>query len=341
MAGIADEIIEPVKLIMVGLQGEGKTGSLASLVCAGQKLRILDTDKGARTLRSLLTNPNYPYAAIVKKKGIDLNTAVRYISIDTEMELRDVKGQGGKIEQILAPKNAEAWPTVMRYLNNWKEVESSRDETGAIVRKTVCDLGPASKWGTDCTLVFDTLATLSTMAYYYIQSLNGRLGAREDGFDYQRDIGGAQAQIRRLMEMLGNAGMNTNVIIMSHINRIDTAQGFNRSPDQIARDATANRETPVIDAKGFPEVIGKALSPKVGKFFNNVFMVKSSGSGGNVKRTICCQPIDNVAIKNSDWLEREYDTTTGLAEIYAAMRGEVLDPDLVAIRKTKGSTPAR
>ena len=41
---------EFVKMLYVGTSGTGKTGSLASLVAAGYKLRVLDLDNGVGTL---------------------------------------------------------------------------------------------------------------------------------------------------------------------------------------------------------------------------------------------------------------------------------------------------
>ena len=78
MSSILDQIIAPVKIMLIGENGSGKTGSLASLVCAGYKLRIIDTDKGVKILKSLLLDPHYPYAKIIKEKNIDLSQAERY-----------------------------------------------------------------------------------------------------------------------------------------------------------------------------------------------------------------------------------------------------------------------
>jgi len=307
LSNLLDQQHDPVKILLIGENGAGKTGSLASLVCMGYKLRVLDTDKGIKTLKSLLTDDHYPTAKWCKAKSIDLSDAVYYKSIDIPMGYRRVieKDGGGKItrdETLLAPKNAEAWNQCCTALAEWNEGDKK--------------LGGVADWDDKTVVVIDSFSTLSMMAYYYIQKLNNRLGAREDGYDFQRDVGAAQGQLRRLLEMLSSAGVKCNVILISHITRVDVTQGFAQSPEQRARD---NRP---VDAKGYPAAIGRALSPHMGKFYNDVYQVEQSGSGNSVKRQISTVPINNVAAKNSVYLETNYPVSTGLAEIFAAHRGE-------------------
>lgn len=320
MASITDTISDPVKVLLIGQNGTGKTGSLASLVVAGYNLRIIDTDKGVKPLRSLLTHPNYPYSTQIKKLGIDLSAAVQYVPFSIPLAYRAVQHkEDGKssMEKILAPTNASAWPKVLELLDEWKDNGES--------------LGKITTWDIKSVLVVDSFSTLAMMAYYFIQQLNGRLGAREDGYDFQRDVGAAQAQLRRLLELLFNDMIRCNVVVISHITTIDNSKGFNQSPEQRAR----NNEQ--VDAKGFPSAIGRALSPHMGKYFNDVYICRQSGSGTNVKRSISTVPMDNTSAKNSVWLEREYDVGSGLAEIFAAMRDEKPSPEVLALRPVRSA----
>lgn len=307
MASLLDTSHDPVKILLIGENGAGKTGSMASLVCMGYKLRVIDTDKGIKTLKSLLTDQHYPAARWCKTKNIDLSDALYYKQIDIPMTYRRVieKDGGGKItrdETLLAPKNAEAWNQACTALAEWNEGDKK--------------LGSVTDWDDKTVVVIDSFSTLSMMAYYYIQKLNNRLGAREDGYDFQRDVGAAQGQLRRLLEMLASSGVKCNVILISHITRVDATQGFAQSPEQRARE---NRP---VDAKGYPAAIGRALSPHMGKFYNDVYQVEQSGSGTSVQRKISTVPINNVAAKNSVYLEQAYPVSTGLAEIFASHRTE-------------------
>ena len=140
--------------------------------------------------------------------------------------------------------------------------------------------------------------------------------------------------------MLGNSSIRCNVIITSHITNIDNSSGLNMSPEQKARQ---NPEA-VINPRGFPTAIGRALSPTMGKFFNDVFIVSATGSGSSVRRTISTVPMTingvTIAAKNSVWLEKEYSLTTGLAEIFAALRGQPHPTELVNELNRKPSASA-
>ena len=326
MTSLLDDRHDPVKILFIGENGAGKTGSLASLVCMGYKLRVIDTDKGIKTLKSLLLDEHYPSARWCKAKGIDLTDALYYKSIDIPMTYRRVieKDGGGKIvrdETLLAPKNAEAWNQACTALAEWNEGDKK--------------LGSVTDWDEKTVVVIDSFSTLAMMAYYYIQKLNNRLGAREDGYDFQRDVGAAQGQLRRLLEMLSSDGVKCNVVLISHITRVDVTQGFAQSPEQRARE---NRP---VDAKGYPAAIGRALSPHMGKFYNDVYQVEQSGSGTAVQRKISTVPINNVAAKNSVYLDTNYPVSTGLAEIFAAHRREPSPTEFIKfVRGVPSNVPA-
>lgn len=321
MPSITEDINSPAKILLIGKSGAGKTGSLASLVAAGYNLRILDTDKGIRPLRSLLIDPRYPYAKVIAARGIDLNHAVRYIPIDTAMRMRTVTqrtGDGKSTSQtLLAPVDAKAWTKAMTVLDSWKEDD--------------LDLGAVSSWGLQDVLVLDSFSTLARCAYYFSQALNARLGARDMGYDYQRDIGEAQSQLTRLLELLYDSSIGCNVIIISHITWVDESRGIAGRPQ--------DGQNVISSPDGYPSAIGRALSPQMGKYFNDVYVVNSTGTGESVRRNISTVPLDGVMAKNSVFLDRTYPVTTGLAEIFSAIRGTPKPTDLLDAFKPRPAAP--
>ncbi len=296
------------KCIFLGRQGSGKTTSFASLVCLGQKLRIHDPDKGTKSLQNiLLDREHFPYADYLLRNKIDLGES-SFLPIDQEMNLSTVdrihKDPNGRTlkttkERILRPKNAEAWLYLGDSLYQWLDEGK--------------DLGNIYSWGPDITYIMDTASTAARFAYYYHQALNDRLGTIEDGYDYQRDVGGAQVHLRRLIEVLFSDAVKCNVIIVCHITWIDESKGFNQSPGEMAR---RNQHS---DPDGLPEFVGQALSPRAGKYFNNVFALRSDSSGDS--RRIWTRPIDRIPCKRAGWLEDSYDISTGWAEIYSQLDG--------------------
>lgn len=321
MPGLIDPDSEVGKILLIGDQGTGKTGAKAALVALGYKLRMIDTDRGFKILRSLLTDHRYPYKEYMRKHGIDPTEPGRisYVPIDVPIDFVTVTNRG-KSHSVLAPTSAAAWETVTRLLREWKDTSDGKEIT----------LGGLTDWGPDVVLDFDTMSTLAELAKYWVQDMNGHLGALED--DHGRDSGGAQELIMRLMSKLTNSLVRCNVIVTGHIRRIDMSNDVPMSPEQRLRDGKA------IDAQGFPAVVGKAVGPYIGKKFNDVFVSRRDTRS----QKIYTVQTDNTNAKNSVWLEESYPISTGLGEIFCALQYKEVPPDFIsAIRgaQTPGQGP--
>jgi hypothetical protein len=176
---------------------------------------------------------------------------------------------------------------------------------------------------------------LAKAAYYFSQAMNGRLGARDSGYDYQRDVGEAQSQLTRLLELLYDSSIKCNVVIISHIVWVDESQGVASRP----KEATKENAFVLSNPDGYPSAIGRALSPQMGKYFNDVFVVRQSGSGMSINRTISTVPQDGVMAKNSVWMEREYPVSYGLAQIFSLLRETDPPTDLIEACKPRVAAP--
>ena len=306
MSSIFDLDTDPGKFLITGDNGDGKTGAAAALVAEGYKVRMVDTDKGSNILKSLLTDHRYPYARLIEERNIDLREALDIQRLDipmrvTEVIKRDARGAVISKESVLAPRNADAWLRIGDLLDNWRGREKGATSWGSV-----------ESWGPDHVLFFDTWTTISKYAYYFNQQLNGRLGARETGFDHQRDVGDAQRQLTRLLEAISNESIRCNVIAATHILYIDNTRGYNVTAEQQHREqqSTAN-------AKGYPRSIGYQLPVTMGLYFNNIFTTNRVGT----ERRISTVPVNNVLTKTSCFLKNEYPVSTAYAEILATMRG--------------------
>jgi len=320
MPGLYSTETESAKILLLGDSGQGKTGAKAALVAAGYKLRMIDTDRGFKILRSLLTDPHYPYAAYMKKHGIDPGEPGRisYIPIDVPMEITQVttrRENKNVTYDILAPTSAAAWSKVLGHLREWKDDGVS--------------YGSITDWGNDVVLDFDTLSTLAELAKYWNQGLNNRLGALED--DHGRDTGAGQELVKRLAIKITSPLVKCNVIATTHITRIDLERGAPLSPEQVLRQSP----TKIIEPRGFPTIIGRALSPILPKYWNDSFIVHRRGSSATAERRIYTRPIDNTDAKNSVWLEESYPLSTGLAEILYALQYKTLPEDFLSSLRGK------
>jgi uncharacterized protein YqkB len=303
---LTDTTHPPIKAFKVGKQGHGKTGADACLVAMGLKLRILDYDNGSDILKNLLTKPFYPYHKYMLDHKIPLSNAINVQKISERMIKKTEKIGVDELTRYV-PEKARGFSKTVDLLEDWKDKE--------------VNFGPIETWESDVILSIDTLGTLADLAYFHTQNLNGRLGARQEGFDYQRDVGGAQGILRNLIQKLFSPLVKCNVLINAHITYVDESKGFSSVPTLES----------ISDPTGYPQAIGRALSPVIGKWFNNVFILEQAGSDFNPTYEIRTMPSKNVAAKTSlpGLLKSRYPIETGMAEIFCALRGEKPPQELI------------
>lgn len=309
----------PAKILTIGKSGAGKTGSLASLVAAGYKLRILNTDKNTNVLTSLLFDRRYPYRGFCESQGIDITTAIHTIDVDQPMKLQTVHrkiGDKTTSERMLGPVDGNAWYRCVDALEDWHDGTKGKSDYRSY--------GHVETWDNNTVLVIDAFSKMARMAYYNVQSLNGRLGARDEGRDYQRDIGGAQQILTRFLEWLACSRIRCNVILTSHISWVDESRGWAQNPQQM------DMKKEATDPDGLPMAIGRALSPMIGSYFGDVFVMRQTGSGQTTMREISTVSVDGVLCKNSAFMNSKYSIGSGLAEIFAALRHQPEPTELIA-----------
>jgi len=190
----------------------------------------------------------------------------------------------------LMPVRATVWTRTAAILSHWK------DPDGA-------DLGPVVSWGPGDILVIDSLTTLGTAAMDFILAMNGRLGQTP----FQSDWKLAQDLLENLLRMLYDEGVKCNVIVNCHVTYIEAKNGM---------------------TQGYPNALGKALPPKVGRYFNSALMIRTIGQGAAQKRKILTNTSGLVELKNTAPLRvnNEYDIAFGLAEYFAAVRQQKEEP---------------
>lgn len=256
------------KMLLLGDNGSGKTGSLASLAAAGYNLRILDLDNGLDVLFNLLRGARSPYPP----------EAIERIEYETLTD--PMKNLNGK----LVPKSATVWQRAVKLLDNWKTPSA--------------DFGPLSTWTPNDVLVIDSLSMLANAALNFVLSMNARLGQQP----HQSDWYSGQQLLEQLLQMLFDENVKCNVVMLCHIMYIGEENGPQR---------------------GYPASLGKALSPKIGTYFNTILRAKTTGIGSAQKRKILTTTTDMVELKTSAPLavEKEYPIETGLADYFKAVRG--------------------
>lgn len=123
-----------IKLLLIGDSGSGKTGSIASLVAAGYRVRLLDMDNGWESL-----------AAAIRRTCPD-----RLSSVEVE-SFRDRYKPSSAGPILDGPPSA--FVSATRFLDKWGE-------------------DVPSVWGPDYILVLDSLTFLSDAAFNWAQAMN-------------------------------------------------------------------------------------------------------------------------------------------------------------------------
>lgn len=267
------------KMLLIGDNGSGKTGALASLAAAGYNLRILDLDNGLDILANMLRDSKSPYG----------QEALKHIAYQTITDpMRNVNGK-------LIPKSATVWQRVAKLLDKWQV--TAKAEKAGDPDVIVEDFGPVSTWTNQEVLVIDSLSMLANAALNFILSMNARLGQQP----HQSDWYAGQQLLESLFQLLFDDGIKCNVVMNCHIVYIGEENGPQR---------------------GYPATLGKALSPKMGSYFNTILMAKSQGSGASAKHKILTRSQGMIELKNSSPLTvaAEYPLETGLADYFKAVR---------------------
>lgn len=184
----------------------------------------------------------------------------------------------------LIPVAATVWSRMIKLLENWTDGETK--------------LGSILSWTPQDVLVIDSLTMLSNAALAFILSINGRLGQQP----HQSDWYHGQQLIESLLQTLYDENVKCNVIVNCHLTYIGEEGGPQRA---------------------YPNCLGKALPPKVGRYFNSALLAQSTGSGNAMKRRIFTNTRGMIELKNTAPLsvKPEYPIETGLAEYFAAVRG--------------------
>jgi hypothetical protein len=191
----------PIKVLLYGDSGAGKTGCLAALANAGQRLIIQDYDNG---LDILLT-----YVKPEFRKN------VFYKTLTDKM-----RSSPAGVIPVGIPSAAS---TGMKLIDNWVDGDVK--------------LGGISKWGRDTTFVIDSGTFMGLAALRYIKVINGR--PIDEQFTHQSDWGAAMKIQEGTFELLYNDVVKCNIVVVFHIIQLGgdpkTGEGAKGFPSALGR----------------------------------------------------------------------------------------------------------
>jgi hypothetical protein len=184
---MSDDQDDPyVRLLLLGDSKVGKTTSLASLVAAGYKLRILDFD-----------NLSTVFMTLVRR------TCPELIDNIERRTLRD-RYKGTSIGTVIDGK-PKAWTESLKMLNQWTYTK----DTGEVI-----DLGDPGEWGLDTILVIDSLSRWCDAAYAFHEVMTP-IGKKGDQ-DGRAVYGNAQDDVEKQLAALTSKNFHVHVIVICH-----------------------------------------------------------------------------------------------------------------------------
>jgi hypothetical protein len=272
----------PLRTMLVGFPGAGKTGSLSSLVDMGYKIRFIDYDGNA--------DPLFEY---VKDKDKLANVDIVY--------LEDKMRIGGSfIEPAGIP---DAFVKGVKLLDQWKYTD---------VDGTEVDLGASKDWGCDTIVVLDSLTKMGDASYRRAMKMLNKTPTNMT----QQGWGLAMAEQAAFIEKLTSAHNRFHVIVLAHLKMI--APKDVNSQDHDVTKALKEKAADLIPTRYYPSALGYQLPQAIGGEFPMLLEVKAKyGPGTKVSNIIRAVPRDELDVKlPSSKLPKELDISDGLAQIF-------------------------
>lgn len=276
----------PVRIMLVGYPGAGKTGSLAPLANAGFKLRILDFDGN---LEPLL-----------------LNTKPEFLQNIDILKFEDKLGSVGQfIEPVGIPT---AFSGAFKAMDRWKYT----DEAGQEV-----DLGQSKDWGPDTIVILDSLTAMGEAAMNRARKLMNKTLTNTSDRVWGLAMGEQLAFIKRL-----TASENKHhTIVLSHLKMIGPRD--TRADDSQLTTDIKKQVANLIPTRLFPSALGWQLPQSIGAEFPVLLEVKVKYNGVKVKRVISSVPREELDVKMPALGgSAELDIADGLLHIFRALSPE-------------------
>jgi hypothetical protein len=176
-----------------------------------------------------------------------------------------------------------AWLESLRLLNNWRDGEE--------------DYGNPAEWPDDHILVIDSLSRWCDAAYNLHDQATPKTGKSGGDYDGRAAYWSSQDDMEKQIATITSPSFSINTIVIGHGVYMKLDDGTTRI---------------------LPQGIGSKLSPRFPTYFPNVVYYRNKDD----KRTIQLESNRMVNLSNDASLTGDLPIETGLATIFAALRGQ-------------------
>lgn len=278
---------KPARIMLVGFPGAGKTGSLASLINMGYKIRYLDYDGNTDPLFAYVKPEFYPNVDIVY-----LEDKLRF--------------NGSYTETVGIPT---AFANGLKLMDHWKYKDADGTEV---------DLGQSKNWGCDTIVVLDSLTKMGDASFRRVQ----RMMNKNPGNTTQQVWGIAAQEQMAFIEKLTSEENRFHVIVLAHLKMI--APKTDQKGDSDLTKQVKEQMADLIPTRYYPSALGQAAPQAIGGEFPTLLeVVPKYSPGGKVTRMLRAVPRPELDVKLPALnLPTELEIGNGLAQIF----GEIAPP---------------
>lgn len=291
----------PVRAFLAGYPGSAKTGSIAPLINAGFKVRILMYDK-IGNLAPLFTYSNKEMLA----KNVDICVLEDKMRVGKDF-----------VEPMGVPT---AFIRGLQMLDHWKYTDAAGKEV---------DLGASKDWGLDTIVVVDSITSMGTASLNRAQKLMNKTPLNRT----DRVYGLAMDEQSEFVKKLFSSSNRHHSLLLAHLKMIGP-KDIRKGDSDIAQDIKKDIAK-MVDTRLFPSALGWQLPQFIGGEAPIILRYITEYKMGKVKRTIRTTPMEEFDVKLPALnIPSTLDVSDGLLKIF-----EALSPASMELVKGQGSAP--
>jgi hypothetical protein len=279
----------PARIMICGWPGSGKSGSIAALINAGLKVRVLAFDK----LANVSTMTKFADPALVAAN-------VDVAPLEDRLIYEDSRGYTATLGTPNAILHAA------RFMDRWKYKDGDEE----------VDLGSSKNWGRDTVVVVDSLTSMGEASMRKAMSLKNKTPLNNtDGV-----WGFAMDEQSAFLERMASNANRFHLIVLAHLKMVgpkEVRQGDDDLTKQVKADIGG-----LVETRLYPSALGAKLPPAIAKHVPNVLLAERVVTPKGDKRVLRTSSGPEFDTKvQARGLPSELPVETGLVTVLEAVCG--------------------
>jgi hypothetical protein len=282
---------DPLRILIGGFPGSAKTGSLASLLNAGYKVRLLDFEGNYEPLLKFV-QPD-------KLANLDIKTF--------QDRMYDT-GEG----YIDADGIPDAFTNAMKTLKSgWKTTDAEGNEV---------DLGRMTEWGPDVVLAVDSMTAVARAAMARARKMMNKTPKNMTAAVW----GSARDDLGNFVELLKRKSNKFHLVFIAHLQLVGPEIPMESSKEDseikdLKRDIALQRAS-LMDTRLYPIAVTRNQSTNIHSLFPVFLLAQRKVKGTTVSYSLTADAGEELDLKfpPSD-IKSKFPIETGLADVFSLL----------------------